>query len=286
MMKELAGTTIVITGASSGIGAATAVACGAAGMNVVLGGRRLDRLEQVSRRVEAVGGATAIVVGDVRDRSNVDELLDSAVESFGGFDSIFANAGYSMERSFVSMSEDELRAMFETNFFASVGLAREAALRWIESDRVGHVILCSSCVAKFPLPFQGVYAATKGAQALVARAMRHELSPFGIQVSTVHPITTRTEFFDRSAERSGFQRGELGRDGVPDHAPRLFVQSAERVANAVVQGLRSPRSEIWTSWIVRMASALFTVFPRLQDLVMHRQAAAERGLHRIRRYDG
>ena len=72
MMKELAGTTIVITGASSGIGAATAVACGAAGMNVVLGGRRLDRLEQVSRRVEAVGGATAIVVGDVRDRSNVD----------------------------------------------------------------------------------------------------------------------------------------------------------------------------------------------------------------------
>ena len=59
MMKELAGTTIVITGASSGIGAATAVACGAAGMNVVLGGRRLDRLEQVSRRVEAVGGSEA-----------------------------------------------------------------------------------------------------------------------------------------------------------------------------------------------------------------------------------
>ena len=286
MMKELAGKTIIVTGASSGIGAATAVACGAAGMNVVLGGRRLDRLQQVALKVESVGGATSLVIGDVRDRFNTTELLDQAVASFGGVDCVFANAGYSMEKSFVTMSEDELRGMFETNFFASVGLAREAALRWSESDRGGHVSLCSSCVSKFPLPFQGVYAATKGAQALVARAMRHELSPFGIQVSTVHPITTRTEFFDRSAERSGFRRGEFGRDGVPDHAPRLFVQSPERVANAVVRGLQSSRSEIWTSWIVRMASALFTVFPRLQDLVMHRQAAAERGRHRIRRSDG
>tara|TARA_B100001059_G_scaffold232777_1_gene271340 strand:- start:620 stop:1480 length:861 start_codon:yes stop_codon:yes gene_type:complete len=286
MMKELAGATIIVTGASSGIGAATAVACGAKGMNVVLGGRRSDRLEQVARKVESVGGTTSIVIGDVRDRTNTANLLNDAVDVFGGVDFVFANAGYSMERSFVTMSEDEIRSMFETNFFASVALVKEAALRWIESDRGGHVILCSSCVSKFPLPFQGVYAATKGAQALVARAMRHELAPFGIRVSTVHPVTTRTEFFDRSAERSGFRRGAYGREGVPDHAPRLFVQSPERVANAVVRGLQTAPSEIWTSWIVRMASALFTLFPRLQDLVMHRQAAAERGRHRIRRSDG
>lgn len=279
-MAELTGRVIVITGASSGIGAATALECARAGMKVVLGARRADRLEVVAERVREAGGEAEVVVGDVVDPANVTALLDAADRAFGGFDAVFANAGYGTEVPFTAMSDADLREMFEVNFFASVALAREAAHRWLERERGGHVLLCSSCLAKFTLAYYGVYAATKASQAMVARSMRHELAPHGIEVSSVHPVTTRTEFFEVSAERSGL---ETGGATVPDHAPRGFVQSPQRVARAVVRCLRSPRSEVWTSFLVRFASALFTLWPGLHDIVIRRQAAQDRDRHDPRR---
>lgn len=275
-MKNLSGKVIVITGASSGIGAATAVECAKSGMKVVLGARRADRLEAVAERVREAGGEAVIVVGDVADPANVDALLDEAERSFGGFDAVFANAGYGTEAPFTAMTDADLRTMFEVNFFASLALCRSAAHRWLATGRGGHLLICSSCLAKFTLPYYGVYAATKSAQAMVARSMRHELAPHGIEVSSVHPVTTRTEFFEVSAARSGI---EAGGASIPDHAPRGFVQTPERVARAIVKCLRSPRSEVWTSLIVRFASALFTLFPWLQDLVMRRQASRDAGRH-------
>ena len=275
-MKDLSGKVIVITGASSGIGAATALECARVGMKVVLGARRVDRLEAVAEKIRQLGGEAAIVVGDVTDEGNVDALLDEAERSFGGCDAVFANAGYGTEAAFTAMSDEDFRGMFEVNFFASVELCREAAIRWMDRDRGGHLLICSSCLAKFTLAYYGVYAATKSAQAMVARSMRYELAGRGIEVSSVHPVTTRTEFFEVSAARSGVETS--GAD-VPDHAPKGFVQTPERVARAVVRCLRSPRSEVWTSWTVRFASALFTLLPGLQDLVMRRQAARDHGGH-------
>ena len=275
-MNDLSGRAIVITGASSGIGAATAMACAEAGMNVVLGARRPDRLESIAERVRATGVEAGIVVGDVADPDNVSDLLDEADRLFGGADAVFANAGYGTEKAFTAMSDEDFRRMFEVNFFASVALCREAALRWLDRGRGGHLLICSSCLAKFTLPYYGVYAATKSAQAMVARSMRYELAPHGIEVSSVHPVTTRTEFFEVSSELSGV---DAGGSTVPDHAPKAFVQPPERVARAVVSCLRSPRSEVWTSLITRFASALFTFLPGLQDLVMRRQAGRDASLH-------
>ncbi len=283
MKRNLEGKVIVITGASSGIGAATAVECARAGMKVVLGARRRDRLDEVAKAVQAVGGEAAVVVGDVLEEGNSKALLDEATRVFGGFDAVFANAGYGMERAFTSMSQDEFRRIFEVNFFASVELCRDAAHRWLEEDRGGHLLLCSSCLSKFTLAYYGVYAATKAAQSMVARAMRHELAPHGIEVASVHPVTTKTEFFDVAASESGFRADQAGQDGVPDHAPKAFVQSPRRVARAIVKTLRSPRSEVWTSWTVRFASALFTLFPWLLDLVMRNKAKADRPRHPIGR---
>ncbi len=282
-MRDLSGKVIIITGASSGIGAATALECARAGMKVVLGARRADRLEAVARQVRDAGGEASIVVGDVTDESNITDLLDEAERTFGGFDVVFANAGYGTEVPFTAMSDGDLREMFEVNFFASVGLCREAAHRWLDEGRGGHLLLCSSCLAKFTMAYYGVYAATKASQAMVARSMRHELASHGIEVSSVHPVTTRTEFFEVSAGRSGLDAGD---STVPDHAPKAFVQPPERVARAVLKCLRSPRSEVWTSLIVRFASALFTLWPGLQDLVIRRQAAQDRHRHDPRRPDG
>jgi len=275
-MSELSGKVIIITGASSGIGAATALTCAKAGMHVVLGARRADRLESVAERIRETGVESSIVVGDVADPDNTTALLDEADRRFGGFDAVFANAGYGTEKAFTAMSDEDFRRMFEVNFFASVALCREAARLWLDRGRGGHLLICSSCLAKFTLPYYGVYAATKSAQAMVARSMRYELAPHGIEVSSVHPVTTRTEFFEVSADLSGV---DAGGETVPDHAPKAFVQPPERVARAVLACLRSPRSEVWTSQTTRFASALFTLFPRLQDLVMRRQAARDQRLH-------
>ncbi|MFM7809966.1 MAG: SDR family NAD(P)-dependent oxidoreductase, partial [Planctomycetota bacterium] len=148
------------------------------------------------------------------------------------------------------------------------------------ANRRGHLLMNSSCLAKFTIPYYGAYAATKAAQAMMCRAMRFELEPHGIEVSSVHPVTTVTEFFERTAANSG--RGDGG-GKVPDHAPRLFVQPPERVARAIVACLKRPRSEVWTSLLVRLSAGVITAFPWVFDGACRREAARSR---RLARKDG
>ncbi len=267
MARTLEGKVAIITGASSGIGAATARAMATAGIDVVLVARRRDKLEEVAKSIRNLGRRAHVVVGDVSDTPHVTAVLDEAERHFGHFDIVFSNAGYGMERPVHLMEDADLRAMFEVNFFSSVALLRESAIRLRRAKRPGHLLMCSSCLSKFSMPDQGAYAATKAAQEAICRAMRFELAADHIEVASVHPVTTTTEFFSESAQRSGTKGGS-----VPDHAPKLFVQSPERVADAIVACLRRPRSEVWTSHIVRLSSALFTAFPWILDLVLRREA--------------
>ena len=267
-MAKLSDKTIVVTGASSGIGAATARACAAAGMNLVLAARRRDRLEAVAAEIERLGRRSEIVEGDVAEAGHAARLLDAAERAFGGFHAVFANAGYGLEREVLATPLEEMRRMFEVNFFCGADLLQQAAQRLLDTKRPGHLLMCSSCVAKFTLPRHGAYAATKAAQAMVARSMRSELAEHGIEVSTVHPVTTTTEFFEVAA---GDERHHL-RNGVPPHVPPLFVQRPERIADAVVRCLRRPRAEVWTSHTVRLVAGAFTAFPFLQEWVMRGEA--------------
>jgi short-subunit dehydrogenase len=272
MARDLQGKVIIITGASSGIGAATALQCARAGMDVVLNARREDRLEQVAARLRQTKGKVALVVGDVTEPGIDQRLLDAAEEQFGRFDVVFANAGYGMNRTVLDMTEEEWRRMFEVNLFAGIELLRSAAQRLLVGERSGHLLMCSSCLSKFSLPRHAAYAATKAAQNAVCSAMRHELREHGIYVSSVHPITTTTEFFEVSARASG--RPPEGAK-LPDHTPGFLVQRPERVARAVVKCLRRPCPEVWTSLLVRTMAGLMTISPRFYDWAIRRQTAAE-----------
>lgn len=267
-MPDLADKSIVITGGSSGIGAATAIECARAGMDCVLVARRRDRLEAVAAEVARLGRRVELVACDIADPSSSEAILDAAERAFGGFHAVFANAGYGLERDVLATPIDEMRRMFEVNFFSGAELLQQAAQRLLAADRPGHLLMCSSCVAKFTLPRHGAYSATKAAQAMVARAMRSELAHHGIEVSTVHPVTTTTEFFEVAA---GEDRHHL-RNGVPPHVPPLFVQKPERIARAVVRCLRRPHPEVWTSHVVRLVAGAFTAFPSLQEWVMRGEA--------------
>lgn len=266
-MRDLTGRVIIITGASSGIGAATAIACAKAGMDVVLTARREEKLRDVAARVISLGRKAQVLPGDVADADISERLLNIATDHFGRFDAVFANAGYGYDRPMVDVTDQELREMFEVNFFAGVDLLRRAAQRLIADHRPGHLLMCSSCLAKMTLPNSGPYGATKAAQNHICRAMNLELRQHKIHVSSVHPVGTRTEFFEASAKRSG--KPEYSQR-IIDATPRFFMQPAERVANAVVRCLRRPRPEVWTSFSTRLAAGLMTIWPRLGDFMMRR----------------
>ena len=220
MAGQLTDRVIVITGASSGIGSATALACAQAGMDLVLNARRAEKLQEVAQQVGQEGRRAEVVVGDVTEPGMSARLLDAAEQGFGRFDAVFANAGFGIRRLVTDLAEPELREIFEVNFFAAAELLREAARRLMAARRRGHLLMCSSCVARFTLPEYGAYCATKAAQAHVCAAMRLELEPYGIKVSSVHPISTITEFGKVAHRRSGLPTDQ---PDITHQVPKPFL---------------------------------------------------------------
>lgn len=264
---ELKGKPIAITGAGSGIGRATAIACASAGMPVALMSRRREPLDALAERITASGGRAVVAPGDAADPAANAALLDACASAFGPAYAVFANAGYGFEKAMHSATQAELRDIFEVNFWGSLDLAQRAADDMITRGR-GHIIFCSSCLSKIGLPLYGPYCATKACQDHIARAMRHELRNAGVHVSSVHPIGTRTEFFEQAQARSG------GALRLMDRSTERFMQPPERVAAAVLRALQKPAGEIWTSLTVRLALAAAVAFPGLADMALARRAAA------------
>ncbi len=287
-MIDLRGKPIVITGASSGIGRATAIACARAGMAVAVGARRVDRLHSVVDEIKAMGargegsGRAIAVACDVDVAAQCVELLKQATLAFGPVYAVFANAGYGVERAIHEMSDAELRAIFETNVWGTLNIVRPAVeemLRGAGEDGAvagrsggvhrGHVIVCASCLSKISLPYGGAYAATKACQDHFARAMRLELEDKGICVSSVHPIGTRTEFFKQVDVRTG-------QPTMSNNTPDRWLQPPEKVAERIVRCLRRPRGEVWTSRSVRLLFALANAFPGFVDWAIRRYVRSRR----------
>jgi len=272
MPKDLTGLPIAITGASSGIGMATAIACARAGMPVALAARREEKLASVADRIRAEGGKAIVVRTNVDSPEDCAALVERTVAEFGSIYSVFANAGYGAETPIATTSDADLRAMFETNFFGTLNTIRPALPHMLKAGR-GHVLICSSCLSKFALPWHTVYSATKAAQDHIGRGLLIELKPRGVAVSTVHPIGTTTEFFEQAAVRSHKGGPGPAPNAAQIRTPDFMMQPPERVAKAIVRSLRRPRGEVWTSLPVRMGFAFLTAFPGLRDAITARKYA-------------
>ncbi|HZW10310.1 MAG TPA: SDR family NAD(P)-dependent oxidoreductase [Phycisphaerales bacterium] len=262
MPHDLHGLPIAITGAGTGIGRATAIACAAAGMRVALAGRREEALRAVEAAITSAGGRAIVVPTDVADAGQCERLVDQTVLAFGSIYAVFANAGYGLRGPVHELADGAIRDIFETNFWGTLNTVRPA-LRHMLAARRGHLVICSSCLSKLGTPYTAPYSATKAAQDHFGRAMRIELRPLGVRVSTVHPVGTRTGFSDAAAERSGGARRSL-------RAPGAFTQAPERVAGAVVRCLRRPRGEVWTSTPARLALGAAVAFPGIADRLLRR----------------
>jgi short-subunit dehydrogenase len=265
----LLGKPIAITGASSGIGAATALACARSGMPVALGARRLDKLQALADQINRAGGKAIAISCDVGDQSQCSDFITRATEALGPLHAVFANAGYGFEKPVSTLDDAELERIFRINFWGSLWTIRPALEQFKKSGTTpatGHVIWCSSCVAKIGLPFYAPYSASKAMQDHFGRSLRLELSADpatrNIMCSTVHPIGTDTEFFDIAAAQSAGAR-------LINRTPSFFTQSPSTVATAIVRRLAAHKGgEIWTSLPTRLALAGAMAFPAIADLAL------------------
>lgn len=223
---------IVITGASSGIGAATARAATAAGARVVLAARREDRLRELAAELD---GAIAVAC-DVTDQAQVDSLAQAVLDAFGRIDVLVNNAGQGLQAEVADISLDDFRGVLELNLVAPLAMM-QAVLPTMKRQGAGTVINVSSGTTFADVPGTGGYVATKIALERLSAIARNELETTGVTVSTMIPFATSTEFL--SSIRAGRAEAETMTSGASFDTP-------EQVADAILALIESgePRMDL------------------------------------------
>jgi NADP-dependent 3-hydroxy acid dehydrogenase YdfG len=219
---DLTGKTVIVTGASSGIGAATARALHAAGARPVLAARRADRLAGLS---DELGGALA-VPADVTDPAQVRDLVAAALDRHGRVDGLVNNAGASIQGPIADIDLAEYRRILDLNVVSLIGVT-QAVLPAMRQQRFGRIVNISSGTTRRVAAGSGAYAATKSAVNMISAVLREELAADGIAVSLLLPSITATEFGNGL-----FQLGVAPRPGMVAHHP-------EYVAGVVLRLLRT-----------------------------------------------
>lgn len=190
--KNFAGKVVVITGASSGLGEATARMLAAMGASVVLGARRAERLQALVDNIKAGGGQALAVTTDVTKREQVQALVDAAVKEFGRLDVIINNAGIMPQSLLENLKVDEWDAMIDVNIKGVLyGIA--AALPYMKEQKSGHIINVASVAGHRVGPGSSVYAATKFAVRALSEGLRQEVKPYGLRTTIISPGAVATE---------------------------------------------------------------------------------------------
>lgn len=230
-MHDLSTRSVLITGASSGIGEATAHAFAEGGAEVALAARRVERLRDIADDLSDVYGVDAVVLPtDVRAESDVEAMVDGAVDAFGGLDVLVNNAGLGRGRDVESLSTEEYRQMMETNVDGSFFTTRAALPHLRSSD--GNLVFVGSFAGQYPRRFNPVYAATKWWLRGFAHSVAGQVGESDVGVTVVNPSEVRTEFGseDGQAFEERFDAGE--------------VTEPREVADAIVFAARQDASTV------------------------------------------
>jgi 3-oxoacyl-[acyl-carrier protein] reductase len=239
--RDLTGSVVAITGATAGIGREAARQLVAAGARVALGGRRLERLDEL---VAELGADNAVgVVMDVRVPADNARLVAAAVQKWGRLDSVVPNAGIGMYGGILDQTDDQLTEMMDTNYAGTVWTVRAALPEMLKAG-AGDIVIVSSVAGFRGGDDEAVYAGTKHAQVGLAGSLDRELREHGVRVTLICPAGTATEF-------------AVGA-GRTDDDPRFadWLTAAD-VAAAIVTTLQQPRSmrtSIWTLWSMGQGS--------------------------------
>jgi short-subunit dehydrogenase len=193
MDNRLSGKSALITGASSGIGWASALALAHEGAGLMLTARRQERLEELAHQVRTLGGQAEFLVGDGTVEDTAERAVKGAIDSFGALDILINNVGMGNYKNLVDTSAAEYDELMVTNVRSTFLFTRHAVPHMIER-RSGTVLMISSMAGLYGFPGEAVYCASKFAQVGFAQALDRELRPHGIKVGAICPGGVKTEF--------------------------------------------------------------------------------------------
>jgi NAD(P)-dependent dehydrogenase (short-subunit alcohol dehydrogenase family) len=258
-LKRLEDQVMVITGGTSGIGLATAKRAAERGARVVLCSRNEPELRETVSAIEERGGTARSVMADVANQEDLERLAATAIEEFGAIDTWVNNAGVSFYGTLTDVAIEDMRRLFEVNFWGTVYGARAAIARLRGSG--GALINIGSVVSDRAIPLQGAYSASKHAVKGFTDALRMELEEEGapISVTLIKPSTIDTPYFQHAKNYMAVEP----KPPAPVYAPEV-------VANAVLRAAEHPIRDITIGGGGRLISALGTALPRLTDFYMER----------------
>ena len=249
----LKGKVMVVTGASSGIGAAVAKLLGKESATVIIAARRLNLLEQVAGQSREAGGTCIVHQCDVSRREDAENLIHSTARQFGRLDVLINNAGRGHFSSVEDTTDAVLHSMFDVNVF-SLWYTTRPALQYMKSQGSGHIINIASMAGKIGYPYNSAYVAAKHACVGFTLALRQELLETGIHATVVCPASVATEW--ANVTEGGSMRSMFSESGK--HIKRIAAErrislpeieglkSAEEVAASIVDCIHHPVAEVFT----------------------------------------
>lgn len=239
-MESLKDAVAVVTGASAGIGRATARELLEAGARVVVGARRRERLEAIEADYPGRVGAIQM---DVRSSDDCRRLVNAAIEQFGRLDILVANAGIGMYGGILDHTDEALTTMLDTNIAGTVWPIRAALPHMLETGK-GDIVIVASVAGFRGGADEAVYAATKFAQVGLAGALDRELRDKGIRVTTIGPAGTATEF----------AIGAGRTQDMPELETYLRPEDIAFAIRTVLEQPRRLRTQYWTMWSMAQGS--------------------------------
>ena len=240
--NRLAGKVALITGASSGIGAATALMLAENGVKVALVARREEKLKALKKEIDHTGGTADFYVADVADEEQAKAAVAWALETFGAVDILVNNAGIVRPGMVASQDSQEWRDTFNLNVLAVMYMC-QAVLPGMKQRQSGHIVNISSNAAKIPGgPSQSSYAASKYAITALSSSLRKETAADGLRVTIIEPGTTETDVADSIPD-------EKFRAAMQQHMHKAINMKPEDMAAAILYAVSQPErvnvSEIW-----------------------------------------
>jgi short-subunit dehydrogenase len=268
-IRAVRGATVVITGATSGIGRETAREFARAGAHVVAAGRREERLHELVSEIEARGGEALAVRTDVAHQAQVERLIEKAHERFGRIDTLVNSAGVGLAARFEEQPLEDCQRVMQVNFWGAVYACKAVIPRMRVQSTGGVIINVSSILGKRAMPFETAYCASKFALAGFSEALRTEVMADGIDVSTIFPGAVESEIWEAATNKTGLD--------MPTLLPKF---PARELARIIVHAARFPQPEIVAAFDAQVINFFNTLVPGLLDFFLGQSVPFVEGLRR------
>ncbi|MBP2098141.1 SDR family NAD(P)-dependent oxidoreductase [Enterococcus rivorum] len=255
-VQNLMNKVVVVTGGSAGLGEQICYEAAKKGAIVVVCARRINLIGKVKERCEELSGKPAFDYQlNVADPENVEHVFEKIQAEVGSIDVLVNNAGFGIFENFVDINMDLAKNMFEVNILGMMFFTQKTAIQMVEKGH-GHIINIASMAGKMATAKSTVYSATKFAVLGFSNALRLELKPAGVSVTTVNPGPIHTEFFDK-ADPSGDYLSSIDR----------LVLDPNKLAKEIVNAMGTCKREINRPRAMEVAARFYTLFPHIGDFL-------------------